>query len=78
MVYTTEGFTNNSPRSPTTSTPDKKPSAKKSLCLFTNILDVRKKTAIRSVGSVKQKHKAIKAGKTPWALKPDQKVKTNN
>ena len=46
MVSTPEGFTNNSPRSPRTPTPVKKPSARKSLCLFTNILYARKRTAI--------------------------------
>ena len=45
IVSTPEGFTNNSPISPMTSTPVKKPCAKKSLCLFTNILDVNKKTS---------------------------------
>ena len=35
MVSTPERFTNNSPISPTTSTPIKKPSAQKSLFLFT-------------------------------------------
>ena len=43
MVSTSEGFTNNSPISPRTSSPVKKPSAQKSLCQFTNILDVGKK-----------------------------------
>ena len=37
IVSTPEGFTKNSPISPMTSTPVKKPSAQKSLCLFTNI-----------------------------------------
>ena len=37
MVSTTEGFTDNSTRSPMIPTPVKKPSAKKSMCLFTNI-----------------------------------------
>ena len=37
VVSTTEGFTKNSPISPITSTPVKKPSARKSLCMFTNI-----------------------------------------
>ena len=37
MVSTPEGFTNDSPISPITSTPVKKPSARKSLCMFTNI-----------------------------------------
>ena len=40
MVSTLEGVTDNIPNAPMTSTPVKKPSASKSLCLFTNILDV--------------------------------------
>ena len=44
MVSTPEGFTNNSPISPMTSTPTKKLSAQKSLCLFTNIFEVKRKT----------------------------------
>ena len=47
MVSTSELFTYNSPRYPMTPTPVKKPSARKSLCLFTNILDVKKKLSIR-------------------------------
>ena len=43
MVSTPEGFTDNSPISPITSTPVKKPSARKSLCMFTNILMRKKK-----------------------------------
>ena len=42
VVSTTEVFTNECPISPMTSTPVKKPCAQKSLCLFTNILDVKK------------------------------------
>ena len=38
MVSTPEGFTNNSLISPMTSTPIKKPSARKSLCLFTKTI----------------------------------------
>ena len=53
MVSTPEGVTNNSPNVPMTSTPVKKPSARKSLCLFTNILDVKLKIAKRRVGSEK-------------------------
>ena len=41
MVSTPEGFTNNSPIYPMISTPTNKPSARKSLCLFTNILNVK-------------------------------------
>ena len=42
MVSTHGGFTNNSPISPMPSTPTKKPSAQKSLCLFTKKIDVKK------------------------------------
>ena len=42
MVSTPEIFNDNSPISPRTSTPVKKPSAQKSLCMFTNVLDVKK------------------------------------
>ena len=43
MVSTPEGFTNNIPISPMKSSPVKKPSAQKSLCMFTNVLEVNKK-----------------------------------
>ena len=76
MVSTPEGFINDSPISPMTSSPVKKPSARKSLCLVTKILDVKKKTATRQVGSAKSKRKAIKYGNTPWALK--QNIKLNS
>ena len=42
MVFNPEVFTYYSPISPMTSTPVKKPSARKSLCIFTNILGVKK------------------------------------
>ena len=35
---------------------------------------MKKKTAIRRVGASKLKRKAIKAGTTPWVLKPNRKV----
>ena len=47
MVSNPEGVTDNSTNLPMTSIPVKKPSARKSLCLFTNILDVKPKTAKR-------------------------------
>ena len=40
MVSTPEGVTYNSTNVPMASTPVKKPSSRKSLCLFTNIFDV--------------------------------------
>ena len=50
MVSTPEWFTNNSPISPLTSTPIKKSSARKSLCLFTNIFEVKKNWLLSSWG----------------------------
>ena len=44
MVYNPEVFTDNIPNAPMTSTQFKKPSAPKSLCLFTNIFNVKPKT----------------------------------
>ena len=64
MVSTHEVFTDNIPIYPRTSTPVKKPSAQISLCMFTNVLDV-KKNAYRQVGADKSKRKAIKYGNTP-------------
>ena len=72
MVSTPEGFTNNSPIYPRTSSPVKKPSAKKSLFMFTNVLVV-KKTAYCRVGAAKYKRKAIDFGNEPWSLKQQQK-----
>ena len=69
MVSTPDLFTNNSPTSPMTSTPVKKPTARKELCLFTNILEMKNKTTIRLVGAAKSKRKAIKAGTTTWEIK---------
>ena len=73
MVFTPEGLANNSTISPTTSTPVKKPSARKLLCMFTNILEAKKKTACRRVRAAKCKRKAIKFGNTPWASKQKKK-----
>ena len=64
MVYTPEGFTNNSPKSPMTPTSVKKPSDIKSLCLFTNILDMKNKTVIRRSRASKSNHKAVKSVNT--------------
>ena len=62
MVSTPDGVTDNSPNVPMTSTPVKKPSARKSLCLFTNILDVKPKTAKRRIVSAESKRRAMKVG----------------
>ena len=49
LLYTPEGVTDNSPNVHMTSSPVKKPSASKSLCLFTNILYVKPKTEKRQM-----------------------------
>ena len=53
MVSTPEEITGISLSLNKTPTTVKKPSARKSMCLFTNIFDVRKKTEKRLVGSAK-------------------------
>ena len=62
-----------------TSTPVKKPGARKSLCLFTNILDVKPKTAKRRIVDEKSKRRAMKVGTTQWTKKTTRKghSKTN-
>ena len=45
ILSTPEGVTDNIPNVHMTSKPVKKPSARKSLCLFTNILNVKPTTA---------------------------------
>ena len=62
MVSTPEGVTGNSPNAPMKSTPVKKLSASKSLCLFTKILDVKPKTENRRSVAAKSKRKAMKVG----------------
>ena len=60
MVSALEGFTDDSPNVPMKSTAVKKRSARKSLCLFTNTFDVKKKTGKRCIGAAKSKHRAMK------------------
>ena len=62
MVSTPEDDTDDSPNVPMTSTPFKKLSARKSLCLFANIFDVKKKTEKRCVGATKSKLRDMKVG----------------
>ena len=74
MFYTPAEFTTNSPGSPMTPTQVKKPSDRKSMCLSTTILDVKKETVISQVKAAKYKRNAITSGTIPAALKPKQKV----
>ena len=60
ILSTPERVTYNSPNVHMTSTPVKKPSARKALCLFTNIMDVQPKTAKRCFVAAKSRRKARK------------------
>ena len=57
-----------------TSTPVTKPSAGKLLCLFTNMFDVKKKTAKLRIGAEKSKLRAMKVDNSPWTKKTKRKV----
>ena len=69
MASTQEGVTYNSSNVPLTSTPVKKPSARKSICLFTNILNVKLKTEKRRIVAAKSKLRATKVGTSQWINK---------
>ena len=56
-----------------TSSTVKKKSARKSLCLFINILDVRPKTAKRRFVAAKSKRKSMRVGNSLWTKKSKQK-----
>ena len=73
MLSTPERITDNSPNVPMTSTPFKKPSARKSLCIFSNILNVKPKTAERRIVAAKSKRRAIKVVNILWTKKTKQK-----
>ena len=73
ILSTPCGVTDNIPNVPMTSTPVKRPSSRKSLCLFTNILDVKPKTEKRRIVAAKYKRKAMKVGNNLWAKKTKRK-----
>ena len=56
MVSTPREVTDDSPHVLITSTSVKNPIARKSLCLFTNVLNIKKKTAKRCVGAENPNH----------------------
>ena len=60
-----------------TSTPVKKPSARKSLCLFTNILGVKPKTSKRRYVDAKSRRKAMKVGNSFWTKKKTKRALKN-
>ena len=59
ILSTPEEVTDNSPNVHMTASTVKKPSARKSLCLFTNILYVKPKTSKRCIVAEKSKHKSM-------------------
>ena len=73
IISTPEGVTYNSPDVPTKSTPAKKKSARKSLCLFTNILDVKPKTAKRRLWLKNQNAKPWRWGIAYEPIKKNEK-----
>ena len=65
-----------------TTTSVKKPSASKSLCIFTNILGVKPKTAKRRIVAAKSKRRAVKVGNILWTNKKghskmNEQIKSN-
>ena len=77
MVYTPKGVTDNSPNAPMKSTPVNKPSARKSLCLFTNILDVKPKTEKCRIVAAKSKRRAINVGNNLWTKEKTKRALKN-
>ena len=73
IVSTPEEVTRDSPSLPMTSTPLKKPSARKSMCLFANILDVKDKTAKLRIVAAQSKYRSMKLGTSLWTKKTKQK-----
>ena len=62
MVLNPKEVADDIPNVTMTSTPVKKPSGSKSKCLFTNILNVKNKTAKHCVGFAKCKRRAVIVG----------------
>ena len=66
LLSTPERFIDNIPNVPITSSPVKKPSSSKSLCLFSNVLDVKPKTEKCLILAAKSKRKSNKLGNSLW------------
>ena len=69
LISIPEGLTDNSPNMHMPPSPSKKPSARKSLVLFTNILNVKPKTAKHRFVAAKSRRKAMKVGNILWTKK---------
>ena len=73
IVSTLEGVTNICPNMHLISSPVNKPSSRKSLCLFTNILDVQSKTAKRRFVTAKSRRKSMKLCNGLWTKNQNEK-----
>ena len=67
MVSNPDIFTNNILTLPGPSVTVKNPSARKLLHIFTELFDIKSKTAVRRVGADKSKRKEIRAGNMLWS-----------
>ena len=76
MVSTPEIFTYNSPMSPCPYVAVKNTSSIKSLHIFTGVLDVKQKTAVRQVCAAKSKRKATIAGSMLCSIIPNRRGHT--
>ena len=74
---TPERVTYNSTNFTMTSTPVKKPSDRKSLCLFNNILDVKPKTEKCRIVAAKSKIRAMKVGTSQRTKKKTKRALKN-
>ena len=74
ILSTPEGVIDNSPNVHLTLSPVKKPSAMKSLCLFTNILDVQPETAKRRFVAAKPRRKSMKVCNSLWGKKNEKGI----
>ena len=73
ILSTPEGFTYNSPNVHMTSSLVNKPSARKSLCLFTNILAVKPTTAKRRFVAARSRRKSMKVFNSLWKKNQNEK-----
>ena len=76
MVSTPERFTYNSPMSSGPPNIVKNCSARKQLRLFTEVLYVKNKTAVRRLCAAKSECKEIRAGRMSWSSISKRKVHT--
>ena len=73
ILSTPVRVTDNIPNVHMTSSPVKKTSARKSLCLFTNILDVKPTTSKRRFVAAEYRRKAMKVCNSLWTKKSKRK-----